>query len=148
VGLVPARQRGKDRRRGGKPLPRSTGRDHDSGQGLRGRASERDVRGGSRAVLRRPPFEYVSGKCLSSRHIDAAGTKTCQLLLEGGYNGILRADEHYVEVRLDLSNLDEAIKALVDDGRRAAVVDRAYEHVLDGHTYAHRMTALLSAIGP
>lgn len=91
--------------------------------------------------------EYVSGKCISSRHFEAIGTKTCQILLEGEYNGLLEAGEHYISVRKDLSDLDDAIHAFKDDGLRKAIADRSYEYVMDVHTYAHRVTALLGAIG-
>src|SRR5439155_12294042 len=38
----------------------------------------------------------MSGKAISSRHLEAVGTKTCQLLVRGSYNGILHAGEHYI----------------------------------------------------
>ena len=37
-------------------------------------------------------------KCISSRHFEAAATGTCQLLVEGRYNDILIAGEHYIPV--------------------------------------------------
>ncbi len=38
----------------------------------------------------------VSGKSVSSRHFEPIGTKTCQILLEGEYNGVLSPGEHYI----------------------------------------------------
>lgn len=92
------------------------------------------------------PVEHVSGKCISSRHFEAIGTRTCQVLLEGDYNGILRAGEHYISVRKDLADLDDAILAFKDAGLRETIADRAYKHVMDSHTYAHRVKSLLRAI--
>jgi spore maturation protein CgeB len=94
-----------------------------------------------------PALPYVSGKTISSRHFEPIGTKTCQLLLEGHYNGILRPGEHYIPVRKDLSDLREAIRRFQDEAERTRIVERAYAYVLDQHTYAHRVQALVRAIG-
>lgn len=88
----------------------------------------------------------VSGKAISSRHFEPIGTQTCQILVEGFYNGILKADEHYIAVKKDLSNVEEAVRRFKDDGYRQDMVRRAYEYVLSEHTYAHRVAALIEAI--
>ena len=89
----------------------------------------------------------VSGKSVSSRHFEPVGTKTCQLLLEGHYNGVLRPDEHYIPVRRDLSNVDEALERFGDQGLRTRMAEDTYEYVLAHHTYAHRVEHLLAAVG-
>ncbi|HTK41630.1 MAG TPA: glycosyltransferase [Gemmatimonadales bacterium] len=89
----------------------------------------------------------VSGKSISSRHFEPIGTKTCQILLEGEYNGVLAADEHYISVRKDRSNLDEAVRRFRDEGYRQTIAERAYEHVMTNHTYAHRVRSVLAAVG-
>lgn len=88
----------------------------------------------------------VSGKAVSSRHFESIGTQTCQLLVEGFYNGILKADEHYIAIKKDLSNIQEAVRRFKDEGYRRAMVQRAYEYVMHGHTYAHRVESLVSAM--
>ena len=88
----------------------------------------------------RPP---VHSKAISSRHFDAVGTKTCQVLMRGKYNGILRPDEHYIPVEIDLSNVEEAISRFRDASFRCAMVDRAYEYVMQEHTYRNRMAEIL-----
>jgi hypothetical protein len=88
----------------------------------------------------------VSGKAISSRHFEPIGTKTCQLLLEGNYNGILKADEHYISIKKDFSNIEDAVARFKDEDYRSTVVTRAYEYVLAGHTYDHRVEDLLKAI--
>jgi spore maturation protein CgeB len=85
-------------------------------------------------------------KAISSRHFDAIGTKTCQIMLEGRYNDILVANEHYLEVALDHSNLDEVIERFKDPVERHRITETAYEFVMQGHTYAHRMAALHEAV--
>ena len=88
----------------------------------------------------------VSGKSISSRHFEPIGAKTCQILLEGDYNGILNADEHYISVKKDLSNIYEAIDCFKDESYRQAMVERTYEYVMAEHTYPHRVQALLKVV--
>jgi len=89
----------------------------------------------------------VSGKSISSRHFEPIGTKTCQLLLEGEYNGVLTPDEHYISVRKDRSNIEDAVRRFKDPEYRQTIVERAYEHVMANHTYAHRVRSVLAAVG-
>ncbi len=88
-----------------------------------------------------------SGKAISSRHFEPIGTRTCQILLEGDYNGILRAGEHYIPVRKDLSDLPAAVERFRDVAYRKAMVERTREYALEAHTYAHRIAALLRSAG-
>jgi hypothetical protein len=88
----------------------------------------------------------VSGKAVSSRHFEPIGARTCQLLLEGSYNGILKADEHYISIRKDLSNIEDAVRRFKDPGYREAMVRRTYEYVLEEHTYQRRVQALIRAV--
>ena len=88
----------------------------------------------------------VSGKAISSRHFEPVGTKTCQILIEGYYNGILKPDEHYISVKKDLSNIEDVIRRFKDDSYRNAMVEKSYEYAMDGHTYRHRVDTLLGAI--
>lgn len=84
----------------------------------------------------RPAFY---GKCLSSRHFDAVGTKTCQIMFRGRFNDILEADRHYLALDHDFGNLDDVLRRFADEGERVAVTETAHAHVLAGHTYQHRM---------
>lgn len=86
----------------------------------------------------------VSGKSVSSRHFEPIGTKTCQILVEGEYNGVLRPGEHYIPVKRDLSDVEEAVREFKDEGRRRAIAEQAYEYVMSGHTYAHRVAGVLA----
>lgn len=90
--------------------------------------------------------DYVSGKAISSRHFEAIGTKTCQILVEGFYNGILTANEHYISVKKDLFNIDEVIEQFKDEGYRTAMVERTYDYVMNEHTYRHRIEAFVEMI--
>lgn len=89
---------------------------------------------------RKPAPVYM--RCISSRHFDAAGTKTVQILTPGRYNDVLRAGEHYLELAEDFSNIEEVLDALADLKRRERITDAAYEHVRANHTYTHRLARL------
>jgi len=88
----------------------------------------------------------VYSKCISSRHFDAIGTKTCQVLLEGRYNDILEAGEHFIEVKRDMSNLDEAIAKFKDETLRHRIVENAYQYIMDQHRYEARLAKLHSML--
>src|SRR5207249_4610850 len=51
---------------------------------------------------------------ISPRHLEAAATRTLQLLYEGDYSGIFVPGRHYIPLKRDLSNLQEAIEAAAD----------------------------------
>lgn len=91
-------------------------------------------------------IEYASGRCISSRHFEPIGTMTCQLLLEGRYNDILRPGEHYIEVLRDFSNLDEAVRQFKDSANRERIAQAAYDYVMEYHTYARRVDELIEAV--
>ena len=86
------------------------------------------------------------GKCISSRHFDAIGTGTVQILLAGRYNDILNADEHYISLEPDYSNITDVMERFSDVSCREAIANEALQHVMVEHTYAKRMVALRAAM--
>lgn len=90
--------------------------------------------------------DAINGKAISSRHFEPIGTRTCQVLVEGRYNGVLTADRHYVSVKRDLSNMDDAIRRIRDAGERETIARAAHEHVLAEHTYRHRVRRLVDVL--
>jgi hypothetical protein len=75
------------------------------------------------------------------RHFEAAMTKTCQILLEGDYAGILKPGIHYIELKSDYSNLKEVIGKVQDDRNRNKVVEKAYEDLVLSGKYSYRVFA-------
>ena len=92
--------------------------------------------------FRDKPKPAFYGKCISSRHFDAVGTKTAQVMFPGRYNDILKAGEHFIELRQDFSNIETVVEQLKDEDYIRDLVIRSYEFVMDKHTYAHRITQL------
>lgn len=77
-------------------------------------------------------------KAISSRHFDAIGTKTCQILLRGRYNDLLEADKHYIALEHDYSNISSVMERFKDIAYRKKLVDDTYVFTMDRHTYKHR----------
>jgi hypothetical protein len=88
----------------------------------------------------------ISGKTISSRHFETIGTKTCQILISGEYNGILEANRHYISLCKDLGNIDEALEQFHDENHRLRIVEETYDLVITQHTYAHRVDSLLKIV--
>lgn len=83
-------------------------------------------------------FDY---KLLGPRHLEAVMTRTGQILVEGEYGGVLKADTHYIELKRDFSNLDEVIEAIGDEGFRAQMTERAYHDVVASGAYSYKSFA-------
>jgi len=74
-------------------------------------------------------------RIISGRQVEAAACKSAQILFEGEYNGYFHAGTHYIPLRKDYSNADDAIRMLRDDALCASIVDAAYEVVRQELTY-------------
>jgi glycosyltransferase involved in cell wall biosynthesis len=85
---------------------------------------------------------------MGPRHFEAIITKTCQVLTEGTYDGVLEADRHFIPLKHDFSNVDEALAKLQDTTYVETMADRAYREIyLDGaHTYQDFARQLEQAI--
>lgn len=66
-------------------------------------------------------------RILSSRNLEAAGTRTVQILFEGRYSGIFQPDIHYIPLRKDFSNVDEAVARFRDVANRERIAQNAYD---------------------
>jgi hypothetical protein len=82
---------------------------------------------------------------ISPRHLEACATKTCQILLSGSYNGILTAGKHYIELKLDFSNLDNVLRIIKNDTEREKIVENAYSDIVQSkkYTYSHFVEQIL-----
>lgn len=90
----------------------------------------------------------VPGRALSGRHVEAAGAKCTQVLLEGEYGGYLRPDEHYIPLRKDFSDLDEAIAKLRDADYSRRIRDAAHELVARELTYERLIDRFHDELAP
>jgi hypothetical protein len=67
---------------------------------------------------------------LSPRILEAAMAGCCQVLVRGDYGGLLEADEHYIPVEQDFSNLDHVLDRLADHELSKTMADRCRERLL------------------
>jgi hypothetical protein len=80
----------------------------------------------------------VALRAISPRHLEACATRTCQVLVEGDYSGVLRAGEHYIPVRPDFSNLEEVIATIVRDDHRDRLTTVAYRDVVASGAFSYQ----------
>jgi len=75
---------------------------------------------------------------ISPRHLEACATRTCQILIEGDYNGILKAGQHYIELKRDFSNVDQVMELVRRDTLRTEITERAYRDIVESEQYTYR----------
>ena len=95
-------------------------------------------------------FEEVEAACfpgedgklqlfaISPRHLEACATRTCQVLVEGDYSGVLRAGEHYIPIAKDLSNVEEVLDRLQSGDERERIVENAHRDIVESGRYTYR----------
>jgi hypothetical protein len=108
--------------------------------------------GATFADLERDVFSKVANpvplRIISGRNVEAAGTKTAQVLFEGGYDGYFQADEHYIPLKKDFSNADEAVAKFKDRAFRARVAENAHALVRQELTYDTLLERFRAALSP
>lgn len=85
-------------------------------------------------------------RIVSSRNVEAAATRTVQLLLEGEYGGYFKPGEHYIAVKRDYSNVDEAIRQFKDPVLCDEITDRAYQLVNEQLTFSSLLNRFDAAL--
>lgn len=75
---------------------------------------------------------------ISPRHFEAIATRTCQILVEGSYDGVLIPNRHYIPLRRDLSNVDEVLETCRDAGQLQQIADRAFDEIYSTGSYTFR----------
>lgn len=75
---------------------------------------------------------------LSPKHLEACATRTCQVLVEGEYNGILVAGQHYIELKRDFSNIEQVLDIIQQDKLREEITERAYRDIVASGKFTHR----------
>jgi hypothetical protein len=95
-----------------------------------------------------PAHEHVPLRILSGRQVEAAGTMTAQVLFEGRYDGLFEADTHYIPLKKDFSNADEAIRKFKDASFRTRIAGQAYAFVREHLTYDRLIDRFRAAVAP
>jgi len=80
----------------------------------------------------------VRYRTISPRVFEAAAVRTCQILYEGDYSGIIEPMVHYIPLKKDFSNFDEVMKMYGDEGLRRSLTDNAYRDLIASGKYSYR----------
>lgn len=115
--------------------------DHDGAVRDRTRAYVATHPEASFAEIREACFAEKEGSlrlfAIGPRHLEACATRTCQILVEGIYQGILRPWLHYIPVKRDFSDIDQAFAALQDRNRVDAMIERSWQDVVGSGRYSY-----------
>lgn len=91
----------------------------------------------SELLLDRYEDKGVYYRTVSPRVFEAASVRTCQILFEGRYSGIILPNVHYIPLKKDLSNFDEVIRQFRDPGVRQLLTDNAYRDLIESGAYSY-----------
>ena len=73
---------------------------------------------------------------IAPKIFEAVRLRTCLVLLEGEWSGVLRP-EHYIALRKDWRNIDEVLAAVLDDSLVAAMTSRAYADLIQSGKFSY-----------
>jgi hypothetical protein len=91
----------------------------------------------SAAVLA-PWEDNIPYRTISPRHFEAAAFRVCQILFEGSYSGIMQPMTHYIPLRKDFSNWDEAVARFRNPDVRRQLTERAYTDLIASGKFSYR----------
>lgn len=74
---------------------------------------------------------------VSPRHFECAILRTCQVLVEGRYAGLLEPERHYISLRRDFGNLDDVLHRLKDVDACARIAEEAYRRVVGSGLFTY-----------
>ncbi|WOH68183.1 glycosyltransferase family 4 protein [Bradyrhizobium sp. BWA-3-5] len=79
----------------------------------------------------------VSYATISPRHLEAAATRSVQVLYEGRYSGIFEPYRHYLPLKRDLSNLDELLDFVRDEQQANRLTEAAFEEIIKNNRFTY-----------
>jgi hypothetical protein len=125
----------------------------ESGSSVLDRRGE--VRSAVERLLRTDPalsFDEVSSRlpagwddysfaAIGPRHLEAVVTRTPQLLVEGGYDGVLEPERHYLPIAHDLHDLEATLERAQDTALMQRLADTAYADIVESGRYSYESFA-------
>jgi len=73
----------------------------------------------------------------SPRIFEAAINKTCMVLMEGNYSGILTPNIHYIPLKKDYSNFEDVIEKIKNKPFCESIAEKAYLDLIDSEEYTY-----------
>jgi hypothetical protein len=85
-----------------------------------------------------PHEEKINMRQVSPKIFEAIKLKTALILFEGNYSGVVKANDHYIPLNKDFSNVDEVLNKLNDDVLIGEMTERAYQDIIASGLYSYR----------
>ena len=83
--------------------------------------------------------DKLTYKVIAPRHFEAAACLTLQVMYESEFQGIFKANEHYVVLNRDYSNIDEVVDKILDKKERKRVTENAFRDIIQNEEYSFKM---------
>ena len=83
------------------------------------------------------PVSFETGQ-LSPRVFEATLTKTPLVMIRSGYSGVINAEEHYLPVEPDFSNIDQVLDRMMDLDALTAMAQRAYVRLIESSDFTFK----------
>jgi hypothetical protein len=77
-------------------------------------------------------------RTVSPRVFEAAAVRTCQILFEGKYSGVLEPMVHYIPLQKDFGNFDEVMHLYYNAALRRELTENAYRDLIASGRYSYR----------
>jgi hypothetical protein len=87
------------------------------------------------AAVLAPYEDRIYYRTISPRVLEAAAFRTCQIMFEGKYQGILQPGRHYIELKKDFSNLDDVLRQMKDESLVTEIVENAHRDLIASGAY-------------
>jgi hypothetical protein len=81
--------------------------------------------------------DYVFS-AISPRLFEAAQARTCQILVESDYLGVLEPWVHYIPLKSDFSNSSEVLDAMRDHEQAEQIADNCYEVLIASNSFTDK----------
>lgn len=98
------------------------------------------------SVVFDPASPKISGRTITSRHLECAMTKTPLIMFDGEYCGAFAAGMHYIPLARDGSDVEDALDRFADRGYCARVADAAFAAAAERFGKARLMRELESEV--
>jgi len=75
---------------------------------------------------------------ISPRIFETAMAKSCQILIEGEYSGVLEPWKHYIPLKKDFSNINEVIEFTKKIEEVKKIIENCYKELIESEKYSYK----------
>ena len=85
------------------------------------------------------PYEgNINYRTISPRIFECAAFKVCMILYRDDYQGVLKADKHYIPLEKDFSNINEVLKKMEDSSFVSTMVETTYSDIIEDNKWHYK----------